>query len=331
MNYNEYNVGIGGEPQSNNSIKRNDLMYILYASIFIIILVTIFIIVITYQMFNNATAIYPQTITNTPTTTALNLSTNWGASIYKDYPINLRVQGFKDGSALSTQNSCSNYDNTYWNGQECKCIEPFFGAYCTRERHDKKYFAVGNSNGTIKYNPIKKVKSQNKSFNNNTDNELSCSWYCDNTDDCTGFIYQNNICILLEGEIEATRQNSLMYDHHVDPTIYIKNLNNVKISNAIGLAKSSDLMPNRWWLDKDNKYFKRFIPKMITEISFFPTAHKINGDYTGIYSLIKFNYDDIDTLLKRGHTATTYIHEAGNTLNLPASWKYVDKIYVIYV
>ena len=330
-------VGIGGPAHEDNlTVNRHDLVWNLVIVVLIISAIVLGIIILIgftadrYTTINTEPFIGPTGQTRSP----LTINTNWGEATYAEYPVNLRYNGFPDASAFQTSQDCNNAsteNNTIWNGEKCICVPPFFGPFCGRERHDKKYFAIGTGNPSqLKFRKIKTVTADNKSFNKN-ENKKSCSWYCDNTKDCSGFIYQNNKCTLVNGSIIVPTKQTITYDHNIDPNIYIKSSNNIKFKNYIILMSNFNSLPLRWWLRNDERKFTAFKPNVITEVYFYPRDFRMVEQYTGIYSLVKFDTDDIDILIEKGNTHTTYIHEYGNILNVPESWRYRDKIYVVYI
>ena len=328
-------VGIGGPAHEDNlTVNRHDLVWNLTIVVLITSFIVIAIIVLLVYIADRFTALNTQPFIGPTgsTTLPLTINTNWGEATYAEYPVNIKYNGFPDASAFPTAQACNSNDNTIWNGEKCICVPPFFGPFCSRERHDKKYFAIGTAEPSeLKFKKIKTVTADHKSFNKNTDNKKSCSWYCDTTTDCSGFIYQNNRCTLVNGNIIIPDKQTLSYDHNMEPNIYVKNPGTIRIKNFILLMARFDSLPLRWWLRNNERKFIVLKPNVIREIHFYPRDYRMVEQYTGIYSLVKFDVDDIDILIERGNGPTTYIHEYGNILNVPPSWQYRDKIYVVYI
>lgn len=232
-----------------------------------------------------------------------------------------------DASNFITQEQCESSPNTSWTNEKCSCKHPFFGDDCTREKHNKSYFSVGNPNlDALQYNILNKIKTSSKSFS-----DKSCSKLCDSSEGCIGFLYDKDICTLLKENIVVAKDSTIPYDIHTDSTLYMKSSDNLQFENRIFLGGYTGAFPPRYWLVKETGMYLQLYPGEIRKISFAPIYTKIHGYYTGIYCLHPFSDEDINIILDRGATDVCYIHHQGSNINIPPHWKYKVPIYVVYV
>lgn len=267
-------------------------------------------------------------------TLASSLHTNLGASSHGATPIAKNGQIASDGSDLITQSQCESTPHTIWIENKCDCVSPFFGPSCSRERHDKRYFAVGIpkiKNLGLNANSVDTVISDGKSFNSNGV-QGSCSDICNKTDRCTGFIYRDpGICTLLEGDIIIPDDSTIVYSHDVDATLYLRSSDNLYFEDRIFLSVYPWTIPPRYWLVDETKYYRQLYPNVVVKLSFVPGYSKIYGSYTGIYCLHPFTFDEIDILIQRGENSQCYIHRPHTKINIPMDFQYKTPLYVVYV
>ncbi len=217
----------------------------------------------------------------------------------------------------------SNYGSTS-SEQEIldKCNPPFFGPNCSIEKHDRNYYAVGTPNPSdMKLSIINNIFTNRKSFT-----EDSCSSQCDNTDECVGFIYQNNVCTLLKDNIIS--ESVIPYSKYKNSTLYLKSSDNLHFEHKIFLGAYIHSLPPRYWLVKDTPHYLQLSPNEISKLIFYPTYFKSYNLYTGIYCIHPFTHKDIPILLNRNEGV--YIHHPNTNLELPSSWKH-RILYVAYI
>jgi hypothetical protein len=260
------------------------------------------------------------------------LDTNLGAATTARNFVYSKNNIPEDGSKLTTKYLCEDTENTSWDGYKCICEPPFFGPYCSRERHDNKYFAVGVPNETtIDISVIDDIMTDGKSFNSNgTIN--SCSSYCNNTKECVGFLYQYpGNCTLLSDNVIIPEGEGISYSHDVEPTLYLKDSENLQFEGRIFLGVISNSFPSRYWLVDETPYYSHLVRNNVKKILFAPGYTLMYGSYTGIYCRFPFTIGQVPDILKRNPDGLCYIHEAGTTINLPPDWKYKTPLYVVYV
>lgn len=280
----------------------------------------------------------PPTAPLTPITPAASIHTNLGASSHKATPITKKGHIAADASDLTTQHQCKSTPNTIWTENGCDCLAPFFGPSCSKERHDKKYFAVGipkSNYSELNASVIDTVMSDGKSFNANGV-QGSCSDHCDKIAGCNGFIYHPidngpGVCTLLSNDVIVPGGSTILYSHDVDATLYLKSSDNLQFEDRIFLSVYAWTIPPRYWLVNETQYYKQVYPNNITTLSFAPGYSKIYGSYTGIYSLHPFTNDEINILLQRRENSQCYIHRPGTDITLPPDFQYKTPLYVVYV
>ena len=232
-----------------------------------------------------------------------------------------------DTSSFTTLQQCESSSNTIWTNEKCSCKHPFFGNECSREKHDKSYFAVGTPDfHNLQLSVSNTIKTNSKSFN-----DKSCSKLCDKSEGCIGFLYDNKICTLLKDNIIVAKDATIPYDMHTESTLYMKSSDNLQFENRIFLGGYTGAFPPRYWLVKETGMYLQLYPGEIRKISFAPIYTKIHGYYTGIYCLHPFSDEDINTILDRGDTSECYIHRQGSNINIPPHWKYKVPLYVVYI
>lgn len=322
-----------------------DTAFIIFIIIFAVIIIA-FIIVTIILVYN---------ITKTPSPPPglplniqpLTINSNYGASPYAAYPSNKKIKAPNDGSGLITKDDCLNSQNTKWVNDHCECITPFFGEFCSREKHDNKFFAVGIPHEeTLMVSIIDDIISNGKSFNIKEiinsqssdkdhiiyDNIGSCSDYCNNTPGCNSFIYHNpNICTLLSGDIIVPRGEGIAYSTNIDPTLYMKSSDNLHFEDRIFLGEFTWSFPSRYWLTKETNGYIQLSPGIVSKLKFYPEYIKIYGNYTGIYCKQLFNIEDVDDIIQYLNPDQCYIHYPNTRLKVPIDWKYELPIYVVYV
>jgi len=236
-----------------------------------------------------------------------------------------------DAIYYTNEYQCLQNKNTSWNKIECQCKNGFFGPDCNREKHDKRYFSVGHPNiNQIKFNEINKIKSNGKSFNTNN-NFDSCSQKCNTTQNCIGFIYDKpNLCTLLSDTVIIPKGIDLPYSPDIESTLYLKSSDDLYFKNRVFLGLFSRSFPPRYWLVKEAPGYIQLSLGIMIPLSFTPTYTKIYGNYIGIYSLNKFDPDDIELILNYNPSEQIYIHYPSQDLNLPINFQY-RTIYVMYI
>lgn len=277
------------------------------------------------------------------------LHTNIGAAASPTTLINNKLILQQDGSELVTQQQCEASYNTKWDGSHCECEPPFFGPKCSREKHDKKYYAVGTPNeNTLGFTVIDKFISSGKSFTA-TSSENSCSDRCNKTEDCIGFIYHDydeddetiteymdetaniGMCLLLKDKVIVPQDSTIPYFIDIDPTLYLRSSDNLYFENRIFLGAYIRALPPRYWLVKENLNYIQLTPGEIRKLQFVPTYTKMYNQHTGIYCTHRFSTEEINLLINRGENSECYIHRPGTIINLPLDWKYKTNLYVVYV
>lgn len=260
------------------------------------------------------------------------LSTNLGAATTARNFVNSKVNIPADGSELTTRELCEDTENAHWDGSKCICEPPFFGPYCSRERHDSKYFAVGVPNETtLEITAIDDIMTNGKSFNSQgTIN--SCSAHCNNTPGCHGFLYHYpGNCTLLRGDVVVPEGEGISYSHDVEPTLYLKDSENLHFEGRVFLGVLPNSFPSRYWLVDETPYYAHLVLNTVKKISFAPGYTLMRGSHTGIYCRFPFTIDQVPDILKRKPDGQCYIHEPDTTINLPPDWKYKTPLYVVYV
>lgn len=300
------------------------------ASIFLFLIIFITVGVLLFYAYQYSKLPPPPAPLNIQSSSNLTLSTNYGAAPSGIYSVNKKYNVPEDGSHLTTKRQCENAQNATWRDNKCTCNPPFFGPSCNREKHDKKYFAVGipdeyNMRVTI----LDRNKSNGKSFNNNG-NLDSCSDRCDKHPDCNGFIYNDSLCTLLSGDVIIPEGDSISYSHDVESTLYMKNGSDLHFEGKIILAEAPTTVPSRYWLIKETNTYAQIIPDNISRIMFAPEFVKMKKPYTGIYCRYPFTIDQIHTIIQRGPDSECYIHLPGTNINLPPDWRYKTPLYVTY-
>jgi len=268
----------------------------------------------------------------TSTTQQSSLQSNFGAATNSNNFINKNIIISTDASELTTKQLCDTTDNAEWVNNKCECIPPFFGPTCSNERHDSKYYAVGiPDESSLDISVIDDIITNGKSFNTNG-SALSCSDYCNNNENCIGFIYHHpNMCTLLKDTVIVPKNSGIFYSTEIDSTLYMKSSDNLEFADRIFLGAYLSSFPPRYWLVKETPTYTQLLPNTITKISFAPAYTKIYGSFTGIYCLHPFSIDEVDILLQRDETNECYIHHPKTQINLPPDWKYRTPLYVVYL
>lgn len=254
----------------------------------------------------------------------LTLQTNYGAAAYSHTPINERYIVSADGSDLLTMDMCQKSKHGSWMKDHCVCQDPYFGPTCQRQKHDQRYFAVGGTTSSTKYEPITVLNNVPKSFSDN-----SCSKQCDAKSECIGFIYENNRkCTLLTDQVIA---DQITYSPSTEPNLYLRTSESLTFPNKVFIAAQPNSFPPRFWLvDSTNSFQSITIDSNPVVINFYPTYIKTDKRSTGIYCRHPFTKDEVSVLLNRGNSDNTYIHAAGTDLAIPEHWQF-NKIFVMYV
>lgn len=207
---------------------------------------------------------------------------------------------------------------------KCECIPSFIGLSCSIQKHDRRYYAVGNADN-INASIIEQFNTQNKSFT-----EESCSNRCDNLSDCIGFIYDNNICTLLKDKVVIPVNSNLTYSETEDTKLYLLSPDTLHFENRIFLGfNASSLLPRYWLLDNTEDYIQ-IRPNKIYKLNFLPNYTRMYESYTGIYCTYKFTNRDVNIIMNRGNTNESNIHISGTHIKLPSSWQY-KTVYVVYI
>jgi hypothetical protein len=325
-------VAIGPTPALSVTVHKTtfDRGFIFVTLLFLMFMLIVFALII-YLSFRKSSLPPPPPplISLQPPVT---LNGDFGAAFVPDAPANYKLQFSEDASELTSKVSCETNNRGKWVDNKCKCTGALYGPTCSQERHDKKYFAVGNPNqNNLQLDVIQRVTSDKKSFNDNG-KENSCSSYCDNNDDCIGFIYHNpNDCTLLRNEVVVLNGDIVPYEYDTDATLYLKFSSDLQFDGRIFLATRSLAYPTRFWLTKETPYFKQLRPNMVERLDFFPGDAMVYGDYVGIYRLHPFLMSDVPAILKQGDAPQSYFHRQGTTINLPTDWRYKTPLYVAYL
>lgn len=262
--------------------------------------------------------------------------------------VNYSIENIDSNINTKTKNQCDTIQNAYWDNNDniCKCNDAFFGDNCEREKHHNKYYAVGipegdfielsDDNEILQEEPLIKIQaldemvSNGKSFNNN-DNTNTCSNNCDNTENCVGFIFNNNICTLLQNNVVVSSKADINYSSDKDSFLYLRSSDNLDFIDRIFIGAYAFSFPPRYWLMKQSPDYIQLSPNIVSEINFIPTYTKIYGSYIGIYCLHTFTIDDVPILLSRDNTDNCYIHYSSEQINIPKDWTHNLPLYVMYI
>ncbi|MFK5969592.1 MAG: hypothetical protein QM487_05660 [Candidatus Marithrix sp.] len=202
------------------------------------------------------------------------------------------------------------------------CQPQFYGHNCEREKHNKRYFSVGNPDvDNTKFNVIDTFISDGKSFNRNNDVN-TCSSVCDRNKDCSGFLYEDKQCTLLSGFIETDN-----IPYYENSTLYMKDSKNIHFKNHIFIGEMPTSFPPRYWLTPSGMGYRRLSIGKVNKLDFFPEYIVNHTDRNAIYSLENFDKSQVDIIKK---DKNNYIHKNGDKLKLPSHWKYQLPIYVLY-
>jgi hypothetical protein len=318
-------VAIGPSPNLSITVHRDtfDRGFVI-ATIFFVVLVIIGIIFILIMTFDVSAPQQPPS-TLEPLVQLSTLTENYGAGVNSTVPAPSKLSFAPDASGFTSKYNCLSSPHTMESNGNCVCQPGFFGDTCNRERHDKKYFAVGSPEENTLYTTVISKKSVSaKSFIDD-----SCSSYCDQDSNCVGFQYTSNgNCTLLSGEVVANK--IIPYDLNSDSTLYLKSSENLHFPNNIFLGKYAFSFPTRYWLIKETEYYVRLDPNQLHKLSFVPSSAINYGNYTGIYRTHPFTLQDVPHILKQGPTSSSYIHGPGADLDMPENW-INHQIYVMYV
>lgn len=259
-----------------------------------------------------------------PITSTLSVHDNVGAAI-SSYSI---IKGVNNAINLNLH-TCTKDNNAKIVDDVCVCESPFFGPSCSIQKHDRRYFAVGDVDN-IEINVITELQTNNKSFSKDAGDisDDSCSNYCNNLENCTGFIYRNNDCTLLTGNTIIL--TPLTYNNH-DSELYLLSPDTLYFKDIIFLAESINSLSSRYWLVKETSSYLQLPVREIRKLSFLPKYSRIYGNYTGIFCTYKFTIDKVATILDRGDTTESIIHRPNTDINLPFHWKLKKDLYVVYV
>lgn len=242
----------------------------------------------------------------------------------------------EDGFNINTKETCDSIITAEWKNNKCYCKPPFFGPSCEHEKHEKGYIALGylpKENLTlVSPNVISTLVTKGKSFHNETlESKETCSYYCNSNPDCIGFFYNQGECTLLKNNILISRNTSIPYSVERDSNIYLKSLEHILLEDHVLLSGIKDRLPLRFWLIEESPNYKKVPINTITKINFVPVYYKSHQSLTGIYCTFEFNYDEIETILKRGENSECYIHRSNTNINISPDWKYRLPLFVIYL
>jgi hypothetical protein len=317
------------------SVNRHtfDAGFIAFTIIFGIIIIAVVVSALVYAYYSNninvnnsGTLLY---VDDTPT-----MNSNVGSA-------NFAADKTVGESNHLNQSMCSQLSNANWIGSSCICQHPFYGPTCSQEKHSSKYHAAGTPNlRTVTLDIIDEMVCTGKSFDiNDKTNSNSCSTRCDNTKNCTGFIYRKSsptdstgVCSLLRSEVGVEAGATIPYSTTMESTLYMKNLKDLNFHDGIYLSNNEYNFPKRYWLMNETPKFTQLQPWVIKEIKFFPREIKIGGKrkYRGLYCLHDFTMEEVPILLSRQNDMT-YVHESGTYLNVPAHWNIRGSMYVVYL
>lgn len=322
-------VAIGPTPELSITVHKEtfDKTFILFTIVFGSALI-IFVGVLLYYTFK-LSMLPPVPKSNTQT---LTMSTNFGAASFASEDVINKLNVDANGSAFITREICLANKNTVWKDDHCECQTKYFGTKCDHEKFNNQYFAVGVPSNNVQMTAIENIISDGKSFNDQKGRN-SCSYYCDQTVGCNGFIYKNpGMCTLLKDNVIVPSDEVIPYSHDYEATLYMKDSNNLKFVDRIFLASHVLWVPSRYWMINNTDKFAQIGLDMLYKINFAPEYINAYGNFLGIYSLYPFNYDDIHEILEFGTSDKFYIHSTSEGgLNLPKDWKYKTPIYVMYV
>lgn len=205
------------------------------------------------------------------------------------------------------------------------CEAPFYGPNCSREKHHKNYFAIGEvKSNDLQVDISRTFLSDGKSFKAG-----SCSSTCDGTTGCVGFLYSGSTCSLLKGTVTLPRAD-LVYGRDLEPNFYLKSTENLAFSDTVFLGKYNFAFPPRYWLVNNTPYFAQLPLNKVERLSFAPKRAMVPPGKTGLYRRHPFLAKDIQLLLSLGDHAESYIHQPNTTLTLPPDWGNELPIYAVY-
>ena len=294
-----------------------------------------------------------------PTTQEPSIQSNIGGAVTaKGFHIGKKTFLPKDASSIGTKTRCEYMSNTSWENGECKCVAPFYGASCTREKHDKRYFAVGTPDGeALEISPLGVFVSAGKSFLPSSETlpagsklhgvkveNKPCSKLCDENKQCVGFIYDrihqdgevapensHGVCVLLGDDVVVKKDSRLAYSVDHDSNLHLKSSNSLCFQGKIFLGENSSSFPARYWLVKESRGYRLLETGEAAEIDFIPHHVKTCDASVGIYSLHPFCRKDVNFMMKKAHGTSYYFHRVGENLQVPISWKHREKFYVMYL
>lgn len=210
-----------------------------------------------------------------------------------------------NGSGLTTKETCE-ASNGRWIINRCYCKAGFSGKTCTEVPNLKGLGDVTKDeiSGDIIH------ESQEESL-------VKCSRQCDSQ--CSGLLFENNLCTLYSGEITSNKGLSKSNNS----TLFVKKVENVKYTkNRIILAESD--------MSYKNGTYITILPETVVELNFIPKIVIKEPIYRGLYSPIRFNFNSVRELVDDLNNTNQYYLDDGNELKIPADWVYRLPIYVIY-
>ncbi len=327
-------VSIGPTPETSITVTKAtfDQGFILGAIILILIFVAGFTVAIYFAISlssNSSSGALPASQIPQPPPRTITNQSNFGAVRFESQSPSAKFKVPADGSSLTTESLCVASGHGQWNGDHCDCISPFYGRYCSREKHSDKYLDVGIPNESIlQFSVLEELTTDAKSFSRNGS---TCSKECDKRSNCIGFIYhQPGFCTLLKDTVSVPSNETIPYSSDVDSTLYLKSTSNLFFEDRIFLSVAGVRVPNRYWLLNSGGGYAQIFPGRISKIHFIPKEIKMTGRYTGVYCLRPFGVHDAQTLIENGTNHAVYIHELDTELRVPEQWL-GRPLYVTYI
>lgn len=231
-----------------------------------------------------------------------------------------------NGSGLS-EFFCNSRQNAFMRNGECRCMTRWYGNRCNMQKFPRTYINMGQ----IDLDDINSEcdKHEGESVNWKAFTEDSCSYQCDEDDECTGFWYDKEQgCYLFHGLIELDAVPR--YELEEESNLYVKDVNDI-VTPVIYLS-SNHLRP---WAGEERSEDGRLRVQKIDFGRSYKVMIPINDGirYTGPvdtvglwtnYPLTLKEYDEgIIT------SSTVYVHHGDEVLDIPLDMRVMD-LYVIY-
>ena len=137
-------VAIGPSDEYSVTVHKDtfDTGFIIVTIVFIVIIATVLITCIFFAIKEAEIHAVPELPPLNTLPSVSTLHSNFGAVASGTQVID----PINDGSGYVTEADCANGYHTEWSNGRCKCKTPYFGPYCSLEKHDRNFYAVGIPN-----------------------------------------------------------------------------------------------------------------------------------------------------------------------------------------